>query len=162
MISTHPPYSVSIFFCKTLCLNNYSIPFDFRFLKITKLVFKVIVHYGLWEKNTQLWPLNCIFVYELSTMKASTDFYTCLWTKSVDITVFFFPADKMTAESYTTCTRKGQLIQGPNLPCHYARRIYSLVLCKIYVLSKWVSLPSWINFVINPTRQRFKKIEKYS
>ena len=36
----------------TLIENN------FRFLKIEKFEFKVTVHYGVWTKFTQLWPLN--------------------------------------------------------------------------------------------------------
>ena len=48
------------FFCKTIGSNNffYSNWKQFQVFKIGKFEFKVTVHYSLWAKCTQLWPLK--------------------------------------------------------------------------------------------------------
>ena len=48
-------------------LRNYRLKYiffysnwkQFQVFKMAKFEFKVTVHYGLWTKCTELWPLNC-------------------------------------------------------------------------------------------------------
>ena len=54
------PVVAFFFFCKTIGSNIffYSNWKQFQVLKISKFEFKVTIHYRLWAKCTQLWPLK--------------------------------------------------------------------------------------------------------